>query len=247
MIDWAGMLAGLAALAIGGVLKGATGIGAPVLAVPLLSALYGVPTAVALFALPNLVLNGLQAREYRAHLAPAGLILPLGLAGLVGTWLGVRVLVSVPSEALLLTMALTVFAYLGFRLARPNWALPMPVARKIAAPTGLAAGVMFGAVGISAPVSVTFLSAIRLGRASFVATISAFFFVLGLAQIPMLLTTGVMTPILALLSLLAILPIWLGMPLGARLARRFSAEAFDRLTLLLIGLIGVRMLYQALT
>ena len=246
MTEWAGMLLGLVALAIGGVLKGATGIGAPMLAVPLLSILYGVPTAVALFALPNLVLNGLQAREYFAHLAPLNLILPLALAGMAGTWLGVWVLVNVPEEGLYLCMSLAVFAYLGLRFARPDWVLPVAVARKVAAPVGLVAGAMFGAVGISAPVSVTFLSAQRLGRATFVATISTFFFILGVAHVPLLIASGIMTASLAIGSALAILPIWLGMPLGARLARGFSADAFDRLARILIGLIGVRMLYQAM-
>jgi uncharacterized membrane protein YfcA len=247
MIDWTGALLGIAALGIGGVLKGATGIGAPVLAVPLLSALYGVPTGIALFALPNLVLNGAQAWDYRAHIVPAGLILPLALAGLAGTGVGVWLLVSLPGEALLLSMALAVFAYLGFRLARPDWVLAMALARRIAAPAGFTAGVMFGAVGISAPISVTFFNALRLDRDSFVASISAFFFALALVQIPLLLTTGVMTPLLALGSFLAILPIWAGMALGARLTRHLSREMFDRLTLGLIGLIGVRMFYQALT
>ena len=40
------------ALLLGGVLKGAIGAGAPVVAVPIISMLYGVPTAVCVLLLP---------------------------------------------------------------------------------------------------------------------------------------------------------------------------------------------------
>jgi uncharacterized membrane protein YfcA len=237
---------GIATLLVGGVLKGATGIGAPVLAVPILSALYGVPTAVVLFSLPNFLSNGLQAWQYRATLAPAGLVWPFALAGFLGAGVGTLILVSLPGEALLLAMAFAVFAFIGFRLARPNWTLGLQTGRRISAPVGFLAGVMFGAVGLSAPLSIPFLNALRLGRALFISTISIFFFALALMQIPMLVATGVMTGELALGSLLAVIPLWLGMPVGAFLARHFlSAETFDRLTLLIVGLIGARMFYQA--
>ena len=41
----------------GGILKGATGAGAPIIAIPILTFLFDVPTAVASFTLPNLLSN----------------------------------------------------------------------------------------------------------------------------------------------------------------------------------------------
>ena len=56
----------LAALALflGGVLKGATGAGSPIVAVPILSLLYSVPFAVSVFVLPNLLSNLFQSWKY---------------------------------------------------------------------------------------------------------------------------------------------------------------------------------------
>ena len=42
-------------LGLGGILKGATGAGAPLVAVPALALLFDVPTAIAIFSLPNLL------------------------------------------------------------------------------------------------------------------------------------------------------------------------------------------------
>jgi len=246
MPDWIGLALSFGALFVGGILKGATGIGAPILAVPLLSALYGVPTAVAVFALPNFVVNGVQAWQYRASRPAARLIWPFALAGLLGTAIGTLILVRLPADRLLLLTALALFVFVGFRLARPTWALPWKMGRLIAAPVGLSGGILFGAVGLSAPVSVPFLSALRLARADFVSTISVFFFALSLVQIPMLLATGVMAGWLILASLLAVVPLWLGMPVGTYLARFISARMFDRITLGILAIIGTRMLLSAL-
>jgi uncharacterized membrane protein YfcA len=49
----------------GGILKGATGAGAPIIAIPILTFLFDVPTAVASFTLPNLLSNLWQGWHFR--------------------------------------------------------------------------------------------------------------------------------------------------------------------------------------
>jgi hypothetical protein len=246
LIDWTAILVGALGLAFGGVLKGATGAGAPILAVPLLAWFYGVPVAITLFSLPNLATNLLQAWQFRRHLPQASLIWPFALAGLAGSAVGTLVLVSVSSQLLLVALAAVTFLYIAFRLARPHWVLAMDKARRLVHPVGFAAGVMYGAVGISAPVSITFLNAARLERPVFILTVSVFFAAMGITQVPLLIWAGVMTPELALASAVSTLPIWAAMPLGAFLARKMSPRVFDRVILVLLGLIGLRLLFRAL-
>lgn len=245
-LDWTGIVVGILALAAGGVLKGAAGVGAPIIAVPLLAWFYGVPVAITLFALPNLMTNGWQAFQYRKYRAPAGLTWAFAIAGLFGAGTGTVILVSVSSEILLIAMAVVIFIYIAFRLARPHWSLPLEAAKRLSLPAGFLGGILFGATGVSAPVSVTFLSAIRLRREEFIATISIFFGGMALPQIPILIASGVMTPWLALASALAVLPMWAGMPLGEILARFVSARMFDRIILILLALIALRLVLRAL-
>ena len=54
-------------LALGGILKGATGAGAPILAVPALAMLFDVQFAVAIMVMPNLLTNAWQAWRFRHH------------------------------------------------------------------------------------------------------------------------------------------------------------------------------------
>ena len=106
---------------------------------------------------------------------------------------------------------------------------------------------MQGAGGISAPVSVTFLNAMRLDRREFVATISVFFLMMSVLQIPALISLGLLDWHRAGLAALAALPLFGAMPLGEIAARRISKEAFDRLIVALLAVIALRLMYVALT
>lgn len=244
-MDWTGILLGALGLALGGVLKGAVGAGAPLLAVPILSMLYDVPLAVAIFTLPNLMSNTWQSWHFRAHQVTPGLTWGFALAGAAGAAVGSAMLVGLPSDLLLLGVAGAVFLYIGFRLARPHWALDLALATRLAAPAGFAGGILQGVVGISAPASLAFLNAIRMEREAFIATISIFFVAMSLVQIPLLSAWGVLTPSRALLSAAAILPLVAAMPLGAWLAKRLSREVFDRVILAILAVIALRLVASA--
>ena len=234
-------------LALGGVLKGAVGAGAPVIAVPIIALLYSVPVAVAIFTIPNLFSNAWQVWAYRAELLSSKFVWNYAGGGAVGALFGSILLAVVSGEVLLAALGCIVFGYIGLRVLMPDWVLSRDVADKVVLPVGLIAGVMQGAGGISAPISVTFLSAMRLERGAFISTISAFFGAMALVQIPTLWALGIMTPSLAGWSVLAVIPLFGAMPLGAWLGRRIDREVFDKLILGLLAVVAVKLFYDALT
>ena len=233
------------AFLLGGVLKGATGAGAPILAIPVLSLYHDVPTAVTVFVVPNILSNVWQSWQYRRERLPAAFSVPLVVAGIVGAGVGTLLLSTLSGQALAALVAAVLFVYIAFRLARPDWRLAYARAVPLAAPLGLVAGILQGASGISAPVSITFLNAMRLERAVFIATISIFFLGMGLAQLPLMMAFGLMTGERFLASGVALLPLLAGMPLGAWLARRVSRSVFDRVILALLGVMAVRLAIEA--
>lgn len=234
------------AFALGGILKGATGAGAPVIAVPVMTIFFGAPFAVAVFAIPNLVTNIWQGWVYRHHAPKGPLMLRFAVAGALGAGVGSFMLAWLPSEMLMLTVAFSVLAYVGFRMLRPDWVLVMHKAERLAAPMGVLGGILQGAAGLSAPVSLSFLNAIKLERPQFIVTISVFFFAMALVQIPLLTVLGILTGERFLLSCLALIPLMVAMPLGAWLARRIAANAFDRVILGLLLILSLRLIWQAL-
>jgi uncharacterized membrane protein YfcA len=231
------------ALALGGTLKGATGMGAPVVAIPVMAAFFDARLAVVLMVLPNLFTNALQLWTWRAR-RPDALAWRFALTGGIGAGLGTLVLVAVPVRALTLIVALAVLAYVALRLWRRDFAIGPGAGTALAPYAGISAGILQGAAGISAPIAVSFLNACRMERARFIPTIALFFAAMSLVQIPTLFAFGLYDAGVLTLSALALVPLLAFMPLGARLARSISPASFDRLLLaVLVALAGKLILW----
>ena len=231
------------AFGLGGVLKGATGAGAPFLAVPIMSILVDVPFAVAVFLLPNLASNGWQVFRYRRDFPGRGFALSFALAAMAGAGFGTVMLARLDSAILTKTLAIVVLGYVFFRLRNPRWHLAQATARKIVIPIGALGGIFQGAVVLSAPISVSFMNAVGFDRRQFIAVMSLYFLAMAVVQLPTQLALGILTPERVLYGLIAILPLVLGMPIGDLLGRRISRQAFDRVIMAILVLLAVRLLF----
>lgn len=234
-------------IVLGGVLKGATGAGAPIFAIPALTIIYDVPTAVTVLVVPNLLSNLWQAWAYRRDLLSHGFVTAFALAGVAGVVAGSILLAWLPGGILSLAVAGSVLAYIALRLLRPGAWLPPALASRLVIPAGLLGGALQGATGLSAPASLSFLGAMRLERPQFIATISVFFFTMTAAQAVSLVALGMLDGPRLLAGAGALALLVAGMPLGARLGRQLSAAAFDKIIIGLLGLIALRIIYSALT
>ena len=146
----------------------------------------------------------------------------------------------------MMIVAFTVLSYVLFRLLNRGWVLPFETGRRIALPMGLAAGALQGASGISAPISLSFLNALRLDRPVFIATVSTFFTAMSALQGPTAAYFGIITWHRLALSVMALVPILCFMPVGGLLAKRFSKETFDRVILCLLAALALKLFADAL-
>ena len=162
------------AFAMGGVLKGATGVGAPLIAVPVMTSFVDIRFAVAVFVVPNLVTNLIQSIIYRRALTKRLFLFILCLSAGLGAFVGSLILYKASGGILEMVMAGLVLFYVGFRLYKPNWQLSMPMAHRLNLPMGFLAGFLQGAFGISAPATLTFLNAVKFERTEFIIIVSVF-------------------------------------------------------------------------
>ncbi|MDJ1008375.1 MAG: sulfite exporter TauE/SafE family protein [Paracoccaceae bacterium] len=237
----------LVALFLGGILKGATGAGVPVVAVPVMVLFVDLPVAISVMAVVNLATNFAQAWQYRARHEDARLSGPFAAGCGLGTLAGTIVLATAPPSALLLALALVVLVYIAFRLLSPEWVLSRAAGRRLAGPAGTLGGLLQGATGISAPVTVTFLNALGLPRAEFIAVISAAFLAMAVPQIAALWWYGFLSLDRLALGLAVTLVVFAGMPMGAYVAERVGKTVFDRVILALLAVIALRLIYGALS
>lgn len=232
---------------LGAVLKGAIGMGLPLIATPTIAVATDVPTSIAIVAIPIVLSNMFQVVQFRRTYVGA-VYLPLFLtaAGL-GAWFGTGVLVSAPVELLQIALGVAVLIYLAAQaVTRPLMIAP-PLVLPLAAPFGFATGVLQGSLGVSSPVSVTYLQAIRLGREAFVGAISSIFLATAVVQMVRLVLNGTLDAERATLGGIGVLPIALGMALGNRLGRRVSPETFRRLVYAMLFAIACVLIADGLS
>lgn len=229
---------------LGAISKGATGMGMPLIAIPVITAFSGLQHAIAVLLIPLLFSNAWQVWRFRHARSEArlGFLAPMMITCAFGVMIGTWFLTVVPERGLALTLGLLLIAYLVFRLAKPNFTIGPEAAVKGAFPAGLGAGSLHGSTGISAPIGVTFIHAMRLGRDPHVYAVSVMFLVLSGVQAPSLWVAGILRWEWLVQGVIALAPTFLFMPVGQWLAGKLSPEAFDRMILIFLGAIGVKMM-----
>ena len=69
---------------------------------------------------------------------------------------------------------------------------------------------------------------------------------MAMTQVPTLITLGLLNSSNIVLAALAAIPLFGAMPLGAYAAKHISKEAFDKLVLLLLLAVALRLVYIAI-
>ena len=109
-----------AAVAIGGFVKGITGVGLPLVAVPVMASVLGVEHAVAVMIIPSLVSNLAVILVYRAEATANWEIFFMILMGVLGVATGAWILTQLNKEVLFVLMAAWVGVYLLVRIFDPK-------------------------------------------------------------------------------------------------------------------------------
>jgi uncharacterized membrane protein YfcA len=234
----------LATIAMGALIKGITGLGLPIFAIPTLAIFVPVDTAVIVMALPSLVANAWLIIVHRVHLPMMKKhrhFLGLGFIGsLVGTWL----LANLDDEFLRILLACWLGIYLIQLFTGKARSAMFSGEAGLAGPLGFAAGTLQGATGISAPVIAPYFHAHGLALSPYAFAVACTFALLSLGQVSAMVTVDLLTPTLLGYSLLATITTMLFIPIGVRLAGRLSRESFDRMLPVLFILIEVKLIYD---
>ena len=231
------------AFALGGILKGATGAGAPIITIPVIAAFYDVRIAVIIMVIPNLLTNIGQLYQFRKTILPSFFTVSFALGGGIGAFLGTILLVSLPIKILTLSVAIIVIVYILLKIAVPSWKLAYGKAKKLVFIMGAGGGILQGSAGLSAPISITFLNSMKLERNQFIPTISVYFGVMSIFQMPTLYYYDFLNIEIIIVSVMSTIVLMCFMPLGSWTAKSISKETFDKVTLILLGFIALRIIY----
>lgn len=231
-------------LLVGGaaaLVKSTTGMGYPLVLIPVLALFMDVADAVVIVAPSNLVLN-VRLVGSKRHELPNATTLPRFLSGgVVGAVIGSLLLPELPNNLLrvLLVVIIVLFLAMQFREARVT--LSAEKAERYAPSVGLVAGVFQGGAGVSGPIVTPWFLSLGLSRDAYLISIASAFALTGVAQLIVLAVQGLFTRELLLLSL-ALIPLSLvAFPIGERIRARISIAAFHRIVLVLLAASAVSL------
>ena len=232
---------------VGGLIKGVTGLGYPLVAVPLITLAVGVEDAVVVVAVPNLVANaalGWHARDGRTASRDLDRLLA---AGVVGAVLGTFALTTLPEDPLLVVLIVTVVVFIVQFLRDPDLRIDPATSRRWSPVAGLGAGVMQGALGISGPVVATWLHGYRLEKAAYVFSVVSIFGLTGAVQIVVLGAQGEFDADRLVAAAVAGAAVAVVLPIGTRLRDRVDGASFERAVLAVLAVSVVSLAVRVLT
>jgi uncharacterized membrane protein YfcA len=157
-------VAAVVAIAVaGGLAHGTMGLGFPLIATPLVALLLDVKTAVLVTVIPNIAVNLLSILRGGKWSRSLGRHWPVAACVAFGTVMGSRLLISAPAAPLQLLLAAMLVVYLEQgRLRMLDWSFIARSPRASGVAFGLVAGVLSGAVNISAPPLVIYFMTLGL-------------------------------------------------------------------------------------
>ncbi len=228
----------LAAVVIGAIAKAVTGMGLPLIVIPIASLFIDVNDAVVVIALPNLLANAYLAGRERTSYNETRDLPRLAIAGVIGAVAGTLLLVNVPERPLVIAVIVAIVGYVVLFFAHPDLRVGPDRSRRLAPAVGGLAGVFQGAVGISGPIVGSWIHSYRLPRGAHIFSVTSLFFITGLAQLIVLIATGELSG-RVVATLLACLPVLAAIPVGTRLRNSVSVRGFD---LAIVGMLVVSAL-----
>ena len=232
------------ALGAGAFSKGATGMGLPLIAVPIMAGFLGAQQAVIVITIPNMVSNFWVMWSYRSRfhtvpgLAFATMAGALGVAG--GTWF----LATADERMLTLALAVCVGAYLVLLAFRIEIRFTGPLGRILSPLIAALAGVSQGAAGMSSAVVAAWVRAFQLEKEAYIFAASTMFLGLTTMHFLFVLAAGLFDQERLGQAVLALIPIALFLPLGMRTTRYISKQWFNRVIVTLIIVMEVKLIWQ---
>ncbi len=236
-----------AAIFFAGFVKGATGMGFPLIATPMLTLLLDIRMAIVVLLIPSVVMDlsqifrrGIPTEMFRRFSS-------MFLSALAGVFLGTWELTQLPLWTLNLILGSVVVMFAASGLFAFTLTTP-PRAEWFMSPVmGFVGGLCLGLTNTMGPVMALYLHGLRLEKAEFVKAISTAFIMAKFWQVVAISTWGLFTVEALKLSLFVTGFILASFYVGLRVQDRVPQKMFNRAILALLIGTGIMLVYRALT
>ena len=235
------------ALLLAAFVKGATGLGFPLIATPMVALLLDIRIAVTILILPNILMDITQV--FRDGFPYAILQRFKSMIGLtiIGVFLGTMVLVLLPLWVLNLCLGIMVLVFVTSNLLKLDFTIP-PAAEKILSPmVGFLSGFLNGMTNAAGPVLAIYFYSLKLEKRNFVKSVATIFMITKASQLIAVSTWNLFNWNTLTLSLQVVLFTLLGFFAGLKTQDRVNQKTFSRGLMVLLSIIGLILITRALS
>ena len=243
-LDLTHVLIGIALL-FAAFVKGATGLGFPLIATPMVALLLDIRIAVTILILPNLLMDMTQV--FRGGFPYAILRRFKSMVGLtiVGVFIGTMVLVMLPLWALNFCLGIMVIVFVVSNLLKFDFTIS-PAAEKILSPIfGLLSGFLNGMTNAAGPTLAIYFYSLKLEKRDFVKAVATIFMITKATQLIAVSTWNLFNWDTLTLSFQVVLFTMLGFFAGLKTQDRVNQRTFSRGLLVLLSIVGVILITRA--
>jgi uncharacterized membrane protein YfcA len=236
----------LVAISVGSLLKGMTGIGLPLIAVPAIASFTSVEEAVILMIIPVMGSNVWLVVTHAKYRSMIREHLPFLIAGFCGAVAGTLLLVTVDDRWLKLVLAVWLALYLIQYVLGDALHFIFRAKGAAAALLGTAAGVAHGASGISVHIVAPYFHGRGLAPARYAFLVAVSFLTTSSGQLVTAFGNQLLTPDRLVIALLALVPTLFFTRMGVRYAGIVSQSVFNRIILTLFVLMEIKLIADVL-
>jgi uncharacterized protein len=233
------------ALLLGGFAKGISGMGLPVVTIPILTLLFDLQTAIAVTILSTLITDIImliRTPKSWGLIKNAAALMIFGVCGII---VGSYFLININQLILsgILGVVILIFVITSFFSLLPSFKrLPW-----LDAVVSLIGGTVQGAAGASGPIISMYMLQMNMSRNQFLFLINSFFVTIDLVQFITVYKLGLYKGAVAYYSLGAIVPALLALAVGLVLQKRISDKVFRNSVLLVMTLSAFILLYKSIS
>lgn len=217
-----------AAFLVGGIVKGTIGFGLPLVTIALMANVVPPKEAIGISVLPTLASNLLlllEARQPRAVIRRHATVLALLPVGVAAGALLVR---AVDGQTLLTGLGVVVIGFVLLDVSKLKLTIPASYERLSGAIAGFIGGFSGGLSGVFAPPLVLHLLGVGLDRTAYIGAIGILWTTASALMTIAFGAVALLTPPLAFVAVLLIVPMAAGMGIGRMVRLRLNAVWFRR-------------------
>lgn len=231
---------------MGSWIKGLTGFGLPMFAIPAVATLTSVEEAVILMIIPGLGSNiwlVVSHRQYRQKLIDHKAFI---VAGFIGGIIGTLLLVEINDRWLKLVLAVWLALYLIQRVFGSRLKIAFQARGAAAGVLGASAGIIQGATGISSHIVAPYFNSANIKPGAYAFLMATSFLTFSVAQLLTAVSSSLFTPDRLAIGLIALVPTLIFTQVGIAYSARISKDTFQKVLFIVFLLMEVKLLWDVI-